>query len=342
MLVGAAAELVVLVVWSPPKGLLDGCAPKMEPPPPKLGAGAVPLVAELDELKGLFPAEKLKPDEGGWGLKVELWLPAPKAGNDEVVKELLGVEDCAGGKLLVAAPPNMGAPPIGAEAPKLKPPDCCGAPKFALCERFCVMTSVRCCCACTRRIARRPAALYLLGIAGAAIADADVDAVEGGAREWVWANTHGRGCASCTSCTARFDALDSGGASQYNRKTRGESGSKRQALDRPGRGRGEGEGEGGRTCATPTAQQSRAGEPRPAHRAPRRGSRACLVQTNWRVCRTWLEGWVGWMRRRLAMKECDGKWSKTHRDARPSARSPPARWLACALSSLLSKSESRR
>jgi hypothetical protein len=141
MLVGAAAELVVLVLWSPPKGLLDGCAPKMEPPPPKLGAGAVPLVAELEELKGLFPAEKLKPDEGGWGLKVELWLPAPKAGNDEVVKELLGVEDCAGGKLLVAAPPNMGAPPVGAppmgaEAPKLKPPDCCGAPKFALCERL--------------------------------------------------------------------------------------------------------------------------------------------------------------------------------------------------------------
>jgi hypothetical protein len=177
MLVGAAAELVVLVLWSPPKGLLDGCAPKMEPPPPKLGAGAVPLVAELEELKGLFPAEKLKPDEGGWGLKVVLWLPAPKAGNDEVVKELLGVEDCAGGKLLVAAPPNMGAPPVGAppmgaEAPKLKPPDCCGAPKFALCERLCVMTSVRCCCACTRRIARRSAAVYLLDMAGAAAADA--------------------------------------------------------------------------------------------------------------------------------------------------------------------------
>jgi hypothetical protein len=101
-----------------------------------------------------------------------------------------------------------------------------------------------------------------------------------------------------------------------------------------GAGRGRGDGEGGRTCATPTAQQWRAGEPRQAHRAPRRGFRACLVQTNWRVCRTWLEGWVGWMRRRLAMKECDGKWSKTHRDARPSARSPPARWLACALSLL--------
>jgi hypothetical protein len=132
------------------------------------------------------------------------------------------VEDCAGGKLLVAAPPNMGAAPMGAEAPKLKPPDCCGAPKFALCERLCMMASVTCCCVCLRRIARRPAALYLLGMARAASADAAADAaaVEAGARGWVWASTHGRGS---TTCTARFGALDPGGARQYNRRMRGEA-----------------------------------------------------------------------------------------------------------------------
>lgn len=74
-------------------------------------------------------------------------LLPPNAGKDELEKVVLGAAGCAGGKLLVALappkallppkPPNAFAPPFagaGAEAPKLKP-FCCGAPKFALCDR---------------------------------------------------------------------------------------------------------------------------------------------------------------------------------------------------------------
>lgn len=124
--------------------------------PPNDGAGAPPLVAGagLDAAKGLLPPivlppeVKLKPvEDGGCGLKLAFWLLAPKAGNDELVKVLAGVEDCAGGKLLVAPPPNALLPPkpkpfapfsLGAGAGLGEPNvPCCGAPKPALCERPC-------------------------------------------------------------------------------------------------------------------------------------------------------------------------------------------------------------
>lgn len=131
----------------PPNGLLDCCPPK----PPNAGAGPLPLVMGEDEEKGLLaPAVKLKLVAGGCGLKPVLWLPAPNAGNEEFANELLGADDWAGGKLLVAPPPpNALLPPkprpfvlllfvadAGAVAPKLMPPN--DAPKFALCEGVCV------------------------------------------------------------------------------------------------------------------------------------------------------------------------------------------------------------
>jgi hypothetical protein len=117
--------------------------------PPDAGAGVLPLVAGAELAFALAngfapPAVKLKPaDEGGVGLKPVPWLLPPNAGKDELEKVLLGAAGCAGGKLLVAPPPKALLPPkplaplfagAGAEAPKLKA-FCCGAPKFALCER---------------------------------------------------------------------------------------------------------------------------------------------------------------------------------------------------------------
>jgi len=142
------AALVVLFWPRPPKGLL--CAwsllPNMDDPP-NAGAGVLPLVAgpELAVANGFAPpAVKLKPaDEGGVGLKPVPWLLPPNAGKDEAAKLLLGAADCAGGKLLVAPPPKALPPPkpfapllagAGVEAPKPKA-FCCGAPKFALCDR---------------------------------------------------------------------------------------------------------------------------------------------------------------------------------------------------------------
>jgi hypothetical protein len=143
------AALVVLFWPRPPKGLL--CAwpllPNMDDGP-NAGAGVLPLVVgpELAVANGFAPpAVKLKPAaEGGVGLKPVPWLLPPKAGKDEAEKVLLGAAGCAGGKLLVAlAPKALLAPPkpfaplfagAGVEAPKLKA-FCCGAPKFALCER---------------------------------------------------------------------------------------------------------------------------------------------------------------------------------------------------------------
>lgn len=67
-------------------------------------------------------------------MNAAVWLLAPNAGNDELVKLLLGAVDVAGGKLLVAPPPKELLPPkpnvlaplplllgAGAEAPNSKP-----------------------------------------------------------------------------------------------------------------------------------------------------------------------------------------------------------------------------
>lgn len=126
--------------------------------------------AEFAFAKGLDagvapPAVKLKPvDDGGW--KAVLSLFAPKAGKEELLKVLLGAADCAGGKLLVVLPPKLLLAPkppkpfvpllagAGAEAPKLKLFGC-GAPKFALCAKFCARALAN---ARSRvRIRRRPA-----------------------------------------------------------------------------------------------------------------------------------------------------------------------------------------
>jgi hypothetical protein len=80
------------------------------------GAGA-------EAAKGLVPpVTKLKPADGGWGLKVLpvlLLLPValpPNEGNEELEKVLLGADGCVGGKLLVARPPKtpLNAPPFWA------------------------------------------------------------------------------------------------------------------------------------------------------------------------------------------------------------------------------------
>lgn len=152
MPVDGAAELVSCC--APPKGLLAGWAPKMEPPK---GVDA-PFVAGAPLLRppnGLFvddAGEKSKPPVGGW--KPLLWFAAPNvgAGKELLVKVLfeLALEACAGGKLFVVlppnAPPNMPVeafaplsppPPIGAEAPKLKLDGAWPPLKFTLCDRPC-------------------------------------------------------------------------------------------------------------------------------------------------------------------------------------------------------------
>jgi hypothetical protein len=171
------ADVVVLVCARPPKGLLGACELNMEPPPN--AAGVLPFM-ELPFVglpKGFaLPAVKLKSFAvGGWGLKPVLCEVAPNAGNDELLKVLLGAADCAGGKLFVAPPPKALLPPpnmpplvllllpptAGADAPKPKP-DCCDVPKLALCEGVCARVLASC-FACRRRISRRPAVvLYLV------------------------------------------------------------------------------------------------------------------------------------------------------------------------------------
>jgi hypothetical protein len=183
MLVDGADELVSCC--APPKGVLAkavlaGWAPKMEAPKdvdaPFVG-GAPPLKPP----NGLFvddAGEKSKLFVGGW--KPLLWFAAPNvgvgAGKELLVKALfeLALEACAGGKLFVVlapnAPPNMpvGAfaplsppPPMGAEAPKLKPVDGWAPLKFTLCERPCgVALAVRWFRMCRVRTALRCARLY--------------------------------------------------------------------------------------------------------------------------------------------------------------------------------------
>jgi hypothetical protein len=193
IVLGGAA--LVVFCPSPPKALLCGWALNMDDPP-NAGAGVVPFVvgAEPIDAKGLLPpAVKLKPAEGGCGLKVELWLLlAPKAGKDEFVNVLLGVADWAGGKLLVAAPAKALLPPkpklfapfvpfslgAGAEAPKLKP-DCCGAAKLALCERPFARALAHSCSA--RRSLRRPSGVKRYDMVMAWTA---MEGVEKGARLW--------------------------------------------------------------------------------------------------------------------------------------------------------------
>jgi hypothetical protein len=177
MLVDGADELVSCC--APPKGLLAGWEPNMEPPKPvdaPFVAGAPPFRPP----NGLFvddAGEKSKPPVGGW--KPLLWFMAPNvgAGKELLVKVLfeLALDACAGGKLFVVLapnPPNMpvGAfaplsppPPIGAEAPKLKPDDGWAPLKFTLCDRPCsVALAARWFSICRVRTALRCAGLYLL------------------------------------------------------------------------------------------------------------------------------------------------------------------------------------
>jgi hypothetical protein len=146
--------LVVIFCERPANGLLGTCELNIDAPPKAVGV-LLPLVAgALLTAKGLLlPAVKLKSfTVGGWGLKPVLWLLAPKAGKDELTNELLGALDWAGGKLLVAPPPNalieapnrplvllllLLPPTAGADAPKVKPGCCCGVPKLALCDGVC-------------------------------------------------------------------------------------------------------------------------------------------------------------------------------------------------------------
>lgn len=183
------AELDVLMFEPrPANGLLGVWLLKTEPPPPPNAIELLPLPFMAGMLlapKGLLlPAVKLKSfAAGGWGLKPVLWLDAPKAGNDELLKVLLGAADWAGGKLLVAPPPkallpapNMPLvvpPTAGADAPKLKLLD--GAePKFALCEGVCICAlAMR--VSWARRIARLLAGVSNVceGIASAVAAHTD-------------------------------------------------------------------------------------------------------------------------------------------------------------------------
>lgn len=181
MLVDGAAELESCC--APPKGLLAGWAPKIEPPK-DVDAPFVSGAPPLKPPNGLFvddAGEKSKPPVGGW--KPLLWFAAPNvgvgAGKELLVKALfeLALEACAGGKLFVVlapnAPPNMpvGAfafaplsppPPIGAVAPKLKLVGVWAVLKFTLCERFCgVALAARWFCMCRVRTALRCAGLYL-------------------------------------------------------------------------------------------------------------------------------------------------------------------------------------
>jgi hypothetical protein len=105
-----------------------------------------------------------------------LWLLAPKAGKEELAKELLGALDCAGGKLLVAPPPPNAPvlapnrpfvllvlllpPTAGADAPKVKP-DCCGVPKLALWDGVCGCALARR-LSWSRRTARLPRRVWYL------------------------------------------------------------------------------------------------------------------------------------------------------------------------------------
>ena len=87
------------------------------------------------EANGLFPpAEKLKLDDGGVGLKLKgllvLW---PNVGNEALLKAVLGAAGCAGGKLLVA--------------PK-SPPPCCCCCCCCGCGKLKGFAFDGCCCCC--------------------------------------------------------------------------------------------------------------------------------------------------------------------------------------------------
>jgi hypothetical protein len=152
--------LPLLFCWNE---LLTGGAPNVAAPPKAVDA--LPLVAN-----GL-----LKLAAGAGGLKPMLWLPAPNAGNDELLKLALGAVDCAGGKLLVEpwraepVPFALLLATAGADAPKAVPsPSGSGAPKPPASDDVCMRASAIC-WSCLRRITRRAAAeLYLLDMVGAA------------------------------------------------------------------------------------------------------------------------------------------------------------------------------
>jgi hypothetical protein len=221
------AALDVLFCARPPNGLLGGaCEPNIEPPPKADVPLLLPFIAGAlfpePNMLLLPPALKLKSfADGGWGLKPVLWLPAPKAGKDELVKLLLGAADWAGGKLLVAPPPNalllapnmpfvlLFPPTAGADAPKLKLL-ACGAAKFALIEGVCVRALASRFAWSSRSLRRPSTVLYLPdGMATVQFAGAVAGARLG--------CTHG--CSSCWA--AYFGRLNSGGTkSQRLRETK--------------------------------------------------------------------------------------------------------------------------
>lgn len=218
------AALKVLFCARPPNGLLDACALNMEPPPNADVPLLLPFIASAlcaePNMLLLPPALKVKSfADGGWGLKPVLWLPAPKAGKDELVKLLLGAADWAGGKLLVTPPPNalllapnmplvlVFPPTAGADAPKLKLL-ACGAAKFALVDGVCKRALASRFARSSRSLRRPSTVLYLpdgmARVEGAgAGAGADAVAVAGARR---------LGCTHrCSSCWAPyFGGLDPG------------------------------------------------------------------------------------------------------------------------------------
>lgn len=180
------AAVVEVLSFSPPKGVLPGFgweggilnidAVKPEFPEPFIvGAG-------MGAPKALFVAAvKLKPVEGGCGWKPVVWPPPPKAGNDEVVKVLLAVDDWVGGKLLVASFPK--SPPFGVDcccdcdrkpngfaltvlSPPKPKPDAWGGPKLGVAESPCSRALAPACCCCRRRCSRRHSTVYLIDMSG--------------------------------------------------------------------------------------------------------------------------------------------------------------------------------
>jgi hypothetical protein len=206
------AALDVLFCARPPNGLLGGaCEPNIEPPPKADVPLLLPFIAGAlfpePNMLLLPPALKLKSfADGGWGLKPVLWLPAPKAGKDELVKLL------PPNALLLA--PNMPfvllfPPTAGADAPKLKLL-ACGAAKFALIEGVCVRALASRFAWSSRSLRRPSTVLYLPdGMATVQFAGAVAGARLG--------CTHG--CSSCWA--AYFGRLNSGGTkSQRLRETK--------------------------------------------------------------------------------------------------------------------------
>jgi hypothetical protein len=270
--------------------------PNIEADPPNAGVPFVTGALGVDCANGLVPpAVKLKAfAAGGWGLKAVFWLLAPNAGAgkdaDGLPKALLGAADCVGGKLFVEPPkgllPPKGFAPLlagaGVEAAKFRL-FCCGAPKFALCDRPCARALARACS--LRRSSRRPAGVNLF-----------VDMLV------LWFSV--RVTASCCCCVLR--------CSGYSRKRRllavlilgTKSQHVRAKVHCDARGQIEqcsdiGEGEGGRTCAQPIVLPLPVEGHPLGRRALHTAVLACLGQRYCPAC------WTTWSRS-LAELRCDG------------------------------------